>query len=128
VSNLAKVVQHSRKERDQAQSGLDQLDQALRALTGVRGVSGSDGRSRSLGPSVSKAQDQVGRRTETDRGGATCALAEVESCSANEVSGMGPSFPHSDSQIFRFHPGFRIDSVRETVYFDRRRRLKGLAK
>jgi hypothetical protein len=41
---------------------------------------------------------------------------------------MGPSFPHSDSQIFRFHPGFRIDSVRETVYFDRRRRLKGLAK
>jgi hypothetical protein len=66
-------------------------------------------------PSVRKAQDHVGRRTETDRGRATCALGEVESCAANEVSGMGPRFPHSDSQIFRFHPEFRIDSVRGTV-------------
>ena len=114
MSNPAKVVQHLRKERDQALSGLDQLDKALKALTGVSGVGGSNGRS-SLAHRSGKRKTMSGRSTETDRGGATCALGEAESCSANEVSGMGPCFPHSDSQIFRFHPEFRIDSVRGTV-------------
>jgi hypothetical protein len=45
MSNPAKVVQHLRKERDQALSGLDQLDKALTALAGVSGVGGSNGRS-----------------------------------------------------------------------------------
>jgi hypothetical protein len=33
MSNLAKVVQHLRKETEQAQSRLDQLDEASKALT-----------------------------------------------------------------------------------------------
>jgi hypothetical protein len=45
MSKLAKLVQHLRKDRDQAQSRLDQLDKALNALTGVSGVGGSNGRS-----------------------------------------------------------------------------------
>ena len=40
MSNLAKVVQHLRKERDQAQRRIEQLDTALKALTGVSGVGG----------------------------------------------------------------------------------------
>ena len=45
MSNLAKVFRHLRKERDQAQSRLDQLDKALKALTGVSEVGGINGRS-----------------------------------------------------------------------------------
>lgn len=45
MSNLAKVVQHLRKERDQAHRRLDQLDKALKALTRVSGVGGSKERS-----------------------------------------------------------------------------------
>ena len=66
-------------------------------------------------PSVRKAQDHVGGGTETDRAGARHELGKMESCSASKVSGIGPRFPHFHSQIFRFHPGFRIDSVRGTV-------------
>jgi hypothetical protein len=40
MSNLAKVVQHLRKERDQAQSRIEQLDEAFKALTGVSGAGG----------------------------------------------------------------------------------------
>ena len=59
-------------------------------------------RERSLAHRSGKRMTHVSGRTETVRGGATCALGEVESSSANEVSEMGPRFPHSDSQIFRF--------------------------
>ena len=55
-----------------------------------------------------KAQNDVSGGTETDRGGATCALDEVESCSASEVSGIGPRFPHFHSQIFRFSLSFAL--------------------
>jgi hypothetical protein len=40
MSTLAKVVQHLRKERDQAQRRLEQLEEALKALTGVSGAGG----------------------------------------------------------------------------------------
>ncbi len=40
MSTLAKVVQHLRKERDQAQRRIEQLDEALKALTKVSGVGG----------------------------------------------------------------------------------------
>ena len=52
--NLAKVVQHLRKERDQAQSRLDQLNKALKALTGVSGVGGSHGKSSTLAHTTGK--------------------------------------------------------------------------
>ena len=101
MSNLAKVFRHLRKEQDQAQSRLDQLDKALNALTrGQR--SWWNQRKKQPCPQVRKAQDHVGRRTETDRGRATWALDKMESCSAGEVSGIGPRFPHFHSQIFRF--------------------------
>jgi hypothetical protein len=35
MSNMAHVVQQLRKERDQAQRGVEQLDEALKALSGV---------------------------------------------------------------------------------------------
>ena len=38
MSNLTKVVQRLKEERDQAQRRLGQLDEALRALTGLGGV------------------------------------------------------------------------------------------
>jgi len=38
MSNLAKVVQRLRQERDQAQTQIDQLNEALKALTGLDGV------------------------------------------------------------------------------------------
>ena len=40
MSNLAKVVQHLRKERDQAQRRIEQLDEAFTALTRVSGAGG----------------------------------------------------------------------------------------
>lgn len=36
MSNLVKVVQQLRSERDQAQKKIEQLDEALKALTGAR--------------------------------------------------------------------------------------------
>jgi hypothetical protein len=38
MSNLAKVVQQLRQERDQAQKRIEQLDEALKALTGLDGI------------------------------------------------------------------------------------------
>ena len=38
MSNLAHVVQQLRKERNQAQTRIEQLDEALKALTGLTGV------------------------------------------------------------------------------------------
>ncbi len=38
MSNLAKVVQQLKKERDQAQKRVEQLNEALQALTGIKGV------------------------------------------------------------------------------------------
>jgi hypothetical protein len=35
MSNLTKVVQRLKKERDQAQKRVEQLDEALKALTGL---------------------------------------------------------------------------------------------
>jgi hypothetical protein len=47
MSNLAKVVQQLRQERDQAQKTIGQLDEALRALTGPDGVRNTAGARRS---------------------------------------------------------------------------------
>ena len=41
MSNLAKIVQQLRQERDQAHKRIEQLDDALGALTGVRSVRGN---------------------------------------------------------------------------------------
>jgi hypothetical protein len=41
MSNLAHVVQQLRKERNQAQTRIEQLDEALKALTGLSGVRGT---------------------------------------------------------------------------------------
>lgn len=41
MSNLANVVQQSRKERDQAQRRIKQLDGALKALAGLSGFRGT---------------------------------------------------------------------------------------
>ena len=41
MSNLAHVVQQLRKERNQAQTRIEQLDEALKALTGFTGVRGT---------------------------------------------------------------------------------------
>jgi hypothetical protein len=38
MSNLAKVVQRLKEERDQAQRRIEQLDEALKALTGLGGA------------------------------------------------------------------------------------------
>jgi hypothetical protein len=38
ISNLVKVVQQLRKERDQAEKTIEQLNEALKALTGIRGI------------------------------------------------------------------------------------------
>jgi len=43
MSNLAKVVQQLRQERDQAQKRTEQLDKALKALTGVVGAMPQNG-------------------------------------------------------------------------------------
>jgi hypothetical protein len=40
MSNLTKVVQRLKKERDQAQRRIEQLDRALKALTGLGGARG----------------------------------------------------------------------------------------
>lgn len=106
MSTLAKVVQHLRKEHDQAQNRLDQLDEALKALTGLSGAGGIH--ERRSGADARKAQNDLSSGSETDRGGATYALGEVESCSASEVNGMGPRFTHSHSQIFRFNLSFAL--------------------
>jgi hypothetical protein len=37
MSNLVKVIQQLKSERDQAQKRIDRLDKALKALTGLRG-------------------------------------------------------------------------------------------
>jgi hypothetical protein len=44
MSNLTKVVQQLRQERDQAQRRIEQLDEALRALTGLDGFRKTTGR------------------------------------------------------------------------------------
>jgi hypothetical protein len=44
MSNLAKVVQGLKKERDLAQRRVEQLDKALKVLTGVVGTRGPTGR------------------------------------------------------------------------------------
>ena len=62
-----------------------------------------------------KAQNDVSSGTETDRGGATCALGKMESCSASEASGIGPRFPHFHSQIFRFSLSFALTEFAATV-------------
>jgi hypothetical protein len=41
MSNLAHVVQQLRKERNQAQTRIEQLDEALKALAGLTGVRGA---------------------------------------------------------------------------------------
>jgi hypothetical protein len=41
MSNLARVVQHLRKERDQAQRRVEQLGEALKALTGIGALRGT---------------------------------------------------------------------------------------
>jgi hypothetical protein len=52
MSNLAKVVQQLRQERDQAQRRIEQLDGALKALAGLSGVRGTTvGRSGGQRPS-----------------------------------------------------------------------------
>jgi hypothetical protein len=52
MSNLAKVVQQLRKERDQAQRRIEQLDGALKALATLSGVRGTTvGRSHGQRPS-----------------------------------------------------------------------------
>ena len=38
MSNLTKVVQRLKKERDQLQGRIEQLDEALKALTGLGGI------------------------------------------------------------------------------------------
>jgi len=53
MTTLATVVNQLRKERDQAQTRIEQLDQALRALTGsstVGATSGRRGRGRGASP------------------------------------------------------------------------------
>jgi hypothetical protein len=45
MSNLVKVVQQLRRERDQAQKRIEQLNEALKALTGLDGVRRTSGRS-----------------------------------------------------------------------------------
>ena len=49
MSNLAKVVQQLRKEREQARRTVEQLDEALKALGGLRGRVGRVGRAQTLG-------------------------------------------------------------------------------
>lgn len=41
MSNLAKVVQQLRQERNQAQRKIEQMDAALRALTSLSGTGGA---------------------------------------------------------------------------------------
>jgi hypothetical protein len=62
-----------------------------------------------------EAQSHVGSGTETDRGGATRALGEMESSTASQVSGIGPRFPQFHSQIFRFHAENCVDINQATV-------------
>ncbi len=51
MSNLTKVVQQLKEERDQAQRKIEQLDEALKALTGlgVRGTARRRGPARASG-------------------------------------------------------------------------------
>jgi hypothetical protein len=52
MSNLTKVVQQLKNERDQAQRRIEQLDDALKALTGFggrRGATGKNSRPQSSG-------------------------------------------------------------------------------
>jgi hypothetical protein len=96
MSNLAKVVQHFKEGNGASAEQTRSIGRSFKSVDRVSGVGGSNGIS-SLVRRVRKAQDRVGRRTETDRGGATCALVEVESYSANERNGTSFStFPFTD--------------------------------
>jgi hypothetical protein len=44
MSNLAKVVQQLRQERDRGQNTIEQLEEALKALAGLDGVRKTTGR------------------------------------------------------------------------------------
>jgi hypothetical protein len=64
MSNLSKVVQRLKKERDQAQRRIEQLEEALKALTGLAAAPrtarsrssarASSGKRRSLSPAARK--------------------------------------------------------------------------
>jgi len=49
MSNLANVVQRLQKERDQAQTRIEQLDEALKVLGSLEGVRGGVGGAQTAG-------------------------------------------------------------------------------
>jgi hypothetical protein len=69
MSNLAHVVQQLRKERNQAQTRIEQLDEALKALTGLTRVRGTAQR---------QGQAQAGRKRRTMSASARKRIAAAQ--------------------------------------------------
>jgi hypothetical protein len=127
MSNLAHVVQQLRKERNQAQTRIEQLDEALKALTGFTGVRGTAQKTGSCAGQT-ETKNHVSSGAQTNRCSPARTLGEMEGGTTPQVSRIGPRFPHFHSQIFRFRAENCVDMDEATVYFGWRRRLKGLAK
>ena len=69
MSNLAHVVQQLRKERNRAQTRIEQLDEALKALTRFTGV---------LGTAQRQGPAQAGRKRRTMSAAARSRIAAAQ--------------------------------------------------